>query len=305
MDSTSLILQIIQPFIVPILTTIGSLVLFHYSQRYSLQKNRRDIISAILAKSYVKFSEGRSKSVLRIKNSVEPIKFTLQFAYFVYFLIKTYDFLQKINIPSSDYAVAYFVLILQYYTFSYLFTFFVFFGIFLGILYFFEMKIVRAQYYLLHVFLISLYPTISDLRWGGIFYLSFYLYLYITLFKLNINYLPFALVVLLIFYIFIFVSNTYPAIGRLISSIKSGSGKRILVNTESLIFNQAEDKPKIRVQVGSTLYEGKAKEIDRDLVIISVDKELKEHEIHIRWEAIQAFEVIEVKQNSAEKLYFM
>lgn len=305
MDSTSLILQIIQPFIVPILTTIGSLVLFHYSQRYSLQKNKRDIISAILTESYVKFIEGRSKSVFQIKNFVEPIKFTLQFAYFVYFLIKTYDFLQKINIPSSDYAVAYFVLILQYYTFSYLFIFFVFFGMFLGILYFFEMKRVRTRYYLLHVFLISLYPTISDLRWGGIFYLSFYLYLYITLFKLNINYLPFALVVLLIFYIFIFVSNTYPAIGRLISSIKSGSDKRILVNTESLIFNQAEDKPKIRVQVGSTLYEGKVKEIDRDLVIISVDKELKEHEIHIRWEAIQAFEVIELKQNSTEKLYFM
>jgi len=297
MDSTSLILQIVQPFVVPILTTIGSLVLFHYSQRYLLQKNRRDIVRAILAKSYVKFGGNRSKSVLQIKNFTEPIKFILQFAYFVYLLIKTYYFLQKIIIPSSAYAIAYFVVILQDYAFIYFLNFLIFFNIYFILLYFLDLKMKKAERrnILLYILFISLSSTTSDLRWGAIFYLSFYFYLYVTLLKLNINYLPLALVTLLIFYGFILIPSLLNTFERLLLDFitHSFSDKRIFINLESLIFNKVEDKPKIRVQVGSTFYEGKVKEIDRDLVIISVDKQLKEHEIHIRWEAIQAFEVIE------------
>jgi len=82
---------------------------------------------------------------------------------------------------------------------------------------------------------------------------------------------------------------------------------RMFENIESLIFNRATNKPKVRVWVGGTPIEGEVKEIKRDLVIVSVDQQSKEHEIHIRWEAIQAFEVIEPKQkqSSVVKLYFM
>jgi len=298
----------IEPFVPPVLTIIGSFVLFHYSQRYSLQKGMSDIIGAIIAKTKMEFIKGEIKNVLQIKEDVEFIKFTLQFIYFIIsFLTKIYYFPQKINISSSTYAIATFVGALSSYAFIYFLVFLIFFNVCFIILSFLDLKMKKARRrnYLLYILYISSYSTTSDLRWGSIFYLSFYSYFYVTLFKLNINSIPFALDTFLIFYLFILIPSAFPMLERLLLDLIADSDKRIFTNTESLIFNDASDRPKIRVQVGSTLYEGKVKKIDKNLVIVSVDKELKEHEIHIRWEAIQAFEVIELKQNSMEKLYFM
>jgi len=103
----------------------------------------------------------------------------------------------------------------------------------------------------------------------------------------------FALFFFLISFIFIFSPIGLIALGRLISNSIKGTDRRLFENIESLIYNLVAYKHKIRVQVGSILYEGEVKKIDRNLVIVSVDQQSKEHEIHIRWEAIQAFEVFE------------
>ena len=288
----------IEPFVPPVLTIIGSFVLFHYSQRYSLQKGMSDIIGVIIAKTKMEFRKGEIKNVLQIKEDVEFIKFLVQFIFFIIiFLTKIYYFPQKINISSPTYAIATFVGALSSYASIYFLVFFVFFSVCFVILSFLDLKMKKARRrnYLLYILYISSYSTTSDLRWGSIFYLSFYSYFYVMLFKLNINSIPFALDTFLIFYLFILMPIAFPILERLLySTTNSFSYKRILVNTESLIFNNASDKPKIRVQVGSTFYEGKVKKIDKNLVIVSIDKQqFKKHEIHIRWEAIQAFEVIE------------
>jgi len=46
------------------------------------------------------------------------------------------------------------------------------------------------------------------------------------------------------------------------------------------------------VRVGSTVYEGEVKEIGRNLVIVSTDKQSNVIVSHIRWEKIDAVEVI-------------
>jgi len=61
------------------------------------------------------------------------------------------------------------------------------------------------------------------------------------------------------------------------------------------------------VWTGGSVYEGKVRGIGENLVIYSVDSQSKEHIIRIRWDSIQAFEVLVPKQeqNSMGKLYFM
>jgi len=122
MGSTSLDLQIITP----LLTTIGSFALFHYSQIYTLQKNKIDIIKAVLVKAKIELG----RSALQTRNVVNIIKFILQSIFFISLSLYTYFYVQTINTSSSD-TITVFITALQNYISWYIavFTagFFVFF----------------------------------------------------------------------------------------------------------------------------------------------------------------------------------
>jgi len=279
----------IEPLLAPVLTIIGSFVLFHYSQRYVLQKSRSDIITVIFAKTEMKIGkENKTTNLLQIKKHAEFMNFTVQFIFFICFSIITLSTIQTVNISHPIHAL---VRALLFYLLFYFIVIRIVFGTISTLLSPREWKIEKIRHYLSFLFYISFYPIISNSLWGIIFYLSFFSYLYVSLFKFSINYLSFALISFLVTFI-IFLMQYIPQFVELLLNKIRYSDVRIFENVEPLVFNRIKNKPIIRVWVGGAVIEGEVKEIERDLVIIPIHKQLKEHEIHIRWGAIQAFEVI-------------
>ena len=285
MDSSSLISQIITP----LLTITSSFVLFHYSQRYISQKNKSDIITSIFAKSKMQIGNNKTINLVQINQRAKFLNFLVHFIFFICFSIITLSIINTSNISSPTLA---FAKALGIYLLFYFFIVRVGFGAISSLSFPLEKKIEKTRQYLSFLFHISLYPSISNSIWGIIFYLSFFSYLYVLLFKFSINYLPCALIFFLVSFT-LFLMQYIPEFVDFLWSKIIHSDIRMFENIESLIFNRTINKPRVRVWVGGTPIEGEAKEIDRDLVIISDDQQLKKHEIHIRWGAIQAFEIIE------------
>jgi len=157
MSLISSILQIVAPFIPPVLTIIGSFVLFHYSQRYILQKNRSYIIMFIFAKSEMQIGNNKKVNLSQIKQYAQILNFLVQFIYFICFSIITLSIIHTLNISSHTYAL---LVALMIYL---LFYFIIIRGVFGAISWSslpLEKRIEKTRNYLSFLFHISLYPTI-------------------------------------------------------------------------------------------------------------------------------------------------
>ena len=356
MELAGSILQLVLPFISPILTTLGSFALYYYSQN----KYKRDIIRAIFAETEMGFEGNKIKNLLQIKYIVEVIKFIVYFAFIVIYLIMNYSSLQTLQtinqkaivssfvsclntiiissnasslhiVNISSFASTYIIIAiitieialinyglyyLIFFSIQFLIIRLIFFSIQTFIFRFKKTGKGGKWHYYLYIPFISFSPTTLDLGLGTIFYLSFNSYLYVTLFNLDILGKCFkeilffslsALVLILAVYIYLYILF---ALLRFLQTIGLGKDKcksdkneykdkyeeidilLMFENIDSLIFQSSPDKPRIRVRVGSAVYEGEVKEIGRNLVIVSIDKQLNVIVDHIRWEKIDTVEVI-------------
>ena len=303
-----------------VLTGLVSFALSYYSQN----KSKRDVVNAIFAETKMKFEDNKNRNLLQIKYIVEVIKFIVQSILFAILLMIIYRFLQTINSSSASACI---ITALIIYGLCYNIFSAILFSIFRLLLLAREIKKGgETWHHYPYIFIISFSPTTSDIWWGIIFYLSFSAYLYVTLYKLEIlsNIIVIfslittgliALVLVLTPYISFALARRLQIIippeelDRIFffRNIKSDEDKRksdknrheemhilehMFESIDSLIFWMNPDKPKIRVRVGSTVYEGEVKEIGRNLVIVSTDKQSNVIVSHIRWEKIDAVEVI-------------
>jgi len=146
----------------------------------------------------------------------------------------------------------------------------------------------KMRSYRPYVFVKSLYPTASDWFIAFLSYLLFGMFIYIISHKLNIDYL----LSILIFIVFYFVLFLIIPLSFFISFRFIAEDLKLFEDLDPIIFKDVIDSTVIRIRVwaGGSVYEGKVRGIDENLVI-----SLADDEIQIRWDSIQAFEVIELK----------
>lgn len=163
----------------------------------------------------------------------------------------------------------------------------------------------KIQSYWFYVLIKSLYLTTSDWLLMFLSYLFFGLVIYNISPKLNADYLLLIQILKsIILYSWIFFLTPiliFILLRVIIEDI------RPFEDLDSVFFKDVKDSIEIRVWIGGSVYEGKVREIGEDLVISSVDSQFRDHKIRIRWDSIQAFEVIMQKQeqSSMRKSYFI
>ena len=163
----------------------------------------------------------------------------------------------------------------------------------------------KIQSYWFYVLIKSLYLTTSDWLLMFLSYLFFGLVIYNISPKPNADYLLLIQILKsIILYSWIFFLTPiliFILLRVIIEDI------RPFEDLDSVFFKDVKDSIEIRVWIGGSVYEGKVREIGEDLVISSVDSQFRDHKIRIRWDSIQAFEVIMQKQeqSSMRKSYFI
>jgi len=275
---------------------INSYIIIDYSHRYGLKKKRGDIVKVIFARAEKPFKKGQTSERLEfIRGEVRVVKFFIYVLIFFIFLL----------IPHLEKGNIFYVygMILGLYGMVASSLFFVLFiaGNVLKITNF-DAKI---QSYWSYVLIKSLYLTTLDL----LFILEFYLFLGLYVYNISSPSSPklSAYYLLQILYSIAITFAVYFLIQIIIFTIIKPITEdiRLFEDLESVIFKDVRDSIEIRVWAGGSVHEGKVRDIGEDLVIYSVDRQPRGHIIHIRWDSIQAFEVIVTKQSSMGKSYFM
>ena len=268
-----------------IASIISSYITVNYSYRYGLRKKRGDIVKAIFARARKPFQKNETSSKKEIPISLEVIRGEVRFAkFFMYFAI--FSIFLLIPHLEKDIYYAYGASLVLYGEVSFILFYILFLVGNTLQLTNLEAKIQSRWSYVL---IKSLYPTILDL----LFIFEFYLFLSLFVFSISAPPSPplstyyllqilrnIAIISLAFLLIPIMLFAFFKPITEYI---------RLFVDLESVIFKDVRDSTEIRIRVwaGGSVYEGKVRGIGENLVISSED-----HEIHIRWDSIQAFEII-------------
>ena len=279
-----------------IASIINSYIIVDYSYRYGWKKKRGDVVRAIFAKAEKPFKK-TSERLEIIRGEVRLVKFFIYGGIFLFFLLIPH--LEKGNVY-HNYGVS---LVLYGNV-----TFYLFFILFLieNVLQLTNLE-AKIQSYWLYVLIKSLYPTILDL----LFILEFYLFLGLSVYSISSPPSPplstYYLLQILYSIATIFVGFLLILIVLFAFFRPITEHIKLFVDLESVIFKDVRDSIEIRVWTGGSVYEGKVRGIGENLVIYSIDSQPRDHIIRIRWDSIQAFEVIVPKQEqtSMVKSYFM
>jgi len=278
----SLDLDIIS-ILLSVVSIINSYIIVDYSYRYGVRKKRGDIVKAIFARTEKQF-KNTSVSLRVIRFEVRLVKFFMYGAIWLIFLLIPH--LEK------DVYYAYGESLVLYGTV----TLYLFLVLFLvgNVLKITNLE-AKIQSHRLYILIKSLYPTVLDL----LFILEFYLLLGLAVY--DVSYPPspqlrdyYLLVVLYPIVTFIIAFLIIPmAFFMFLRPITEDI--RLFEDLDVVIFKDVRDRIEIRVWARGSVYEGKVRGIGENLVIYSIDSQSKEHIIRIRWDSIQAFEVIESK----------
>jgi len=261
------------------------------------KKKRHDIVKAVFANTKKPFEKSQASiSLKHIKEDVMVMKIYIYLLISVIFLLIAHS---EINSAFSVYNI---YEIISKFSIYYGMTTFIFFLVLFATGNIlknsnFDAKI---QSYWFYILIKSLYLTTSDWLFMFLSYLFFGLLIYNISPKLNTDYLLLIPIIKsIIFYSGIFFLTQISIFMFLKFVIED---IRPFEDLESVTFKDVRESIEIRVWAGGTAYEGRIRDIGEDLVISSAD-----HKIRIRWDSIQAFEVIvpKQKQSSMEKSYFM
>jgi len=253
---------------------------FYLKIIYNKKKNKRDIIRAILYKTKITFKNNESGNLLQIRGDTEIFKLGLRVLFFIlaYSILLILLSFRVLNKSPSIFGI-----FLVIYAFVYIIVLYIIFPMIRLI------GLNKGQSYWRYIFIKSSYPTTSDLRFDTISNLLFYFMIYNIFFKPNsYSLLFFYLLVLFLFLVLL------PFMAGLMEGIIF-PGEKEIRPLEYIIFND-RDKDKsviIKVWTGSGIFEGEIENIKDELVISPLNGLPTDNDIHIRWESIQAFEVIE------------
>jgi len=280
---------------------INSYFVIKYSHYYTLKKKKDDIVKVILARARKPFDKKSKKDQKQTQYSVslKDIRQRVMFMkYTTYITISLiFSLIAYLNIGNNFNINTVYEVLFMFLP-DYAAITIMLFLILVGIGYALKKSNFdeKMRSYWPYIFVKSLYPTASDWFIAFLSYLLFGMFIYIISHKLNIDYL----LLILIFIVFYFVLFLIIPLSFFISFRFIAEDLKLFEDLDPIIFKDVRDSTEIRIRVwtGGSVYEGKVRGIDENLVISSVD-----HEIHIRWDSIQAFEVIESKQSSMGKSY--
>lgn len=290
---------------------ISSLILIFVSQIYSWRKNRKAIITAIFYKVKMNFDKDEAKSLWEIKNQIEDYKsglriLVISFAYLITIVASSFRVFNSISTLIEIFSIVYPI---SYNIVIYVFRYRIY-KIFSTL----SQKIRnkkqmsqnvtntsnKKQSYEQYILTRSSSWTISDLRYDIIFNLPFYFIVYVIISSQTTNSSLILSNLVYYFISFLLILLLFPWISYFILMILFGKRwTEYLSSVDSIIFNDAinDIKKNVRIKVwtGSGIYEGEVKNIEDELVISPLSDLPTNNEIHIRWELIQVFEIIEQK----------